>query len=67
LFEGRLDEVGDAMDRAREAARNRRAELLAVAQDSSAVAPVLPEADPAGNAEGAPPSVSAGQDPFSQM
>jgi len=31
LFEDRLDEVGDALDRAREAARNRRAELRAVA------------------------------------
>ena len=54
LFEDRLDEVGEAMDRARETARHRR-DLL------PRVAPALPEADSATNAEAAPPSVSAGQ------
>ena len=66
LFEDRLDEVGDAMDRAREAARNRRADLRVVAQDVSPVAPVLPEPDFVGNDEEAPSSVSAGQSPFSE-
>jgi integrase len=59
LFEDRLDEVGDAMDRAREAARRRR-ELL------PRVAPVLPEPDFGGIREAAHPSVSAGQDRFSE-
>jgi hypothetical protein len=64
LFEDRLDEVGDAMDRGREAARIRRTELRAVAQGDSAVAPVLPQANPPQNEEAALPSVSAGQDRF---
>ena len=59
LFEDRLDEVGDALDRARETARQRR-ELL------PRVAPVLPERDFDGNAEAVRPSVSAGQDRFSE-
>jgi len=59
LFEDRLDEVGDAFDRARETARQRR-ELL------PRVAPVLPEPDFDGNGEAAHPSVSAGQDRFSE-
>ncbi len=59
LFEDRLDEVGDALDRAREAVRQRR-ELL------PRVAPVLPEPDFDGNEEAARPSVSAGQDRFSE-
>jgi integrase len=50
LFEDRLDEVGDAMDRARRAAQERRNRLLAL----PSVAPVLPEPDPAGNEEAAP-------------
>ncbi len=58
LFEDRLDEVGDALDRAREAARQRR-ELL------PRVAPVLSETDFHGNGEAAPTSVSAGQGRFS--
>ena len=57
LFEDRLDEVGDALDRARETARQRR-ELL------PRVAPVLPERDFDGNAEAVRPSVSAGQTAF---
>jgi integrase len=65
LFEDRLDEVGDAMDRAREAARIRCAGPRVVAQDDSPVAPVLPEAALGGNDEEAPSSVSAGQSPFS--
>ncbi len=65
LFEDRLDEVGDAMDRARTAARERRTQLCLVAAKDPGVAPVLPQPDSAGNGEGAPPSVSAGQDPFS--
>ena len=67
LFEDRLDEVGDAMDRARAAARERRMKLRTVAQGESSVAPVLPEAASAGNEEAAPPSVSAGQDRFSDL
>ena len=39
LFEDRLDEVADAMDAAREAAQQRRADLRALPR----VAPVLPE------------------------
>ena len=65
LFEDRLDEVGDAMDRARAAARERRTKLRTVAQGETAVAPVLPEPESAGNREAALPSVSAGQDRFS--
>ena len=64
LFEDRLDEVGDAMDRASEAARSRRAHLRLVAQGDPAVAPVLPEPDSDRNDEAAPISVSAGQDRF---
>ena len=63
LFEDRLDEVGDAMDRARRAAQQRRTRLGALPR----VASVLPQPDSAVNEEGAPPSVSAGQDPFSDL
>ncbi len=63
LFEDRLDEVGDAMDRARKAAQQRRNGLGALPR----VAPVLPDPDSAGNGEAAPPSVSAGQDRFSDL
>jgi len=61
LFEDRLDEVGDAMDRARDAARERRARLHVVARADRAVAPVLPQPESTGNAEEAMPSVFAGQ------
>ena len=64
LFEDRLDEVGDAMGRARDAARERRTRLHIVDQADPAVAPVLPQPDVGGNAEGALTSVSAGQGPF---
>ncbi len=63
LFEDRLDEVGNALDEARSAAQRRRAALRAV----PAVAPVLPQPDPADTNEGTPSSVSAGQDPFSML
>jgi hypothetical protein len=63
LFEDRLDEVGDAMDRAREAAQARRRATVPLPR----VAPVLPEPDFDGSAEEAPPSVSAGQGPFSDL
>ncbi len=63
LFDDRLDEVGEAMDRARAAAHRRRDTLKALPR----VAPALPEPDLGGNAEGAPASVSAGQDPFSDL
>jgi integrase len=62
LFEDRLDEVATAMDAARAAAQQRRNALHALPR----VAPVLPEPDFAGDAEGAPSSVSAGQSPFSE-
>ena len=62
LFEDRLDEVGDAMGRARDAARARRTRLHIVDQADPAVAPVLPQPDSAGNAKEAISSVSAGQD-----
>ena len=61
LFEDRLDEVGEAMGRARDAARERRTRLHIVAQADPAVAPVLPQPESAGITEEAPPSVSAGQ------
>ncbi len=61
LFEDRLDEVGDALDAARGAAQQRRNALRALPR----VAPVLPEPDSTENSEEALPSVSAGQDPFS--
>ena len=63
LFEDRLDEVGDAMDRARKAAQQRSNSLGALPR----VAPVLPQPDSAGNEEAALPSVSAGQDRFSDL
>ncbi|GAB2459691.1 hypothetical protein GCM10027062_44180 [Nocardioides hungaricus] len=63
LFEDRLDEVATAMDAARAAARHRRDALRALPR----VAPVLPEADSTGSAEGAIPSVSAGQDRFTDL
>ena len=61
LFDDRLDEVGEALDAARTAAQQRRSTLRALPR----VAPVLPKGVSAGNAEGAPPGVSAGQDPLS--
>ena len=63
LFDDRLDEVGEAMDRARTAAHRRRNTLAALAR----VAPVLPQPETGGNAEEAPPSVSAGQGPLSDL
>jgi integrase len=63
LFDDRLDEVGDALDAARTAAQQRRSTLRALPR----VAPVLPKGVSAGNAEGAPPGVSAGQDPLSEL
>ena len=63
LFEDRLDEVGSALDAARKLAQERRATRLAV----SAVAPVLPQPQEAGNEEEALTSVSAGQGPFSPL
>ena len=61
LFEDRLDEVGDALDAARAAAQQRRSALRALPR----VAPVLPEPVSGRNDEATPPSVSAGQDRFS--
>ncbi len=63
LFEDRLDEVGNAMDAARRASKERQTTLRMV----PAVAPVLPQADLGGNEEAAPPSVSAGQDRVSGL
>jgi hypothetical protein len=60
LFDDRLDEVGDAMDRARDAARTRRQRANVLPR----VAPALPRPDFDGNDEAAPDSVSAGQDRF---
>jgi hypothetical protein len=51
------------MDRARSAAQQRRKGLGTLPR----VAPVLPEPDSAGYDEAAPPSVSAGQDRFSDL
>jgi hypothetical protein len=62
LFEDRLDEVGDALDRARAAAHARRDARNLLPR----VAPVLPQADFDANDEAAPISVSAGQDRFSE-
>jgi hypothetical protein len=59
LFEDRLDEVGSALDAAREAARARRTGL-------SALSRVAPERDFTGNAEAALGSVTAGQDRSSE-
>jgi integrase len=67
LFEDRLDEVGEAMDRARAAASERRNRLHPVAPFDPAVAPVLPEPVSAKHAEAAPISVSAGQDRKSDL
>ena len=55
------------MDRARDAARERRTRLHVVAHADPAVAPVLPQPETDGNAEEALPSVSAGQGPFSAL
>jgi integrase len=60
LFDDRLDEVGDAMDRARDAARMRRQRANVLPR----VAPALPRPDSDGNDEAAPDSVSAGQERF---
>ncbi len=64
LFGDRLDEVGDALDAAREAARRRQTQSDLLPEPLPRVAPALPEADLAPNDEGAPISVSAGQSPF---
>jgi hypothetical protein len=61
LFEDRLDEVASAMDAAREAAQQRRAELRALLP----VAPVLPEPDSGGNEEEAPSSGFHWSEPLS--
>jgi len=61
LFEDRLDEVGEAMDRARAAARSRRSDQILLPR----VAPALPQPDSDRNEEAARNSVSAGQDRFS--
>jgi hypothetical protein len=63
LFDDRLDEVGEAMDRAR-AAAHRPSDTLGVLPD---VAPVWPQPETGENAEEAPPSVSAGQGPSSAL
>jgi integrase len=63
LFEDRLDEVATAMDAAREAAQQRRADLRALPR----VAPALPERVSHRNDEEAPSHVSAGQDPNSTL
>ena len=60
LFDDRLDEVGDAMDRARAAAQLRRKSDDVLPR----VAPALPRPDFGGNDEAALDSVSAGQDRF---
>ena len=62
LFEDRLDEVADAMDRARDAARMRRASAKVLPR----VAPVSPRPDLGGDDEAALDSLSAGQDRFSE-
>ncbi len=67
LFEDRLDEVAAAMDAARGAERAKRHEAASAAEALSAVANLLPTAPEGGNDEGALPSVSAGQDPFSHL
>ena len=64
LFDDRLDEVSDAMDRARNAARGRRTSASTVARAEPAVAPVLPHRNSADLQPWSPPSVSAGQSPF---
>jgi hypothetical protein len=63
LFDDRLDEVGEAMDRARTAAHRRRNTPAVLPR----VAPVLPQPETSENAEEAPPSISAGQGPFSDL
>jgi len=60
LSEDRLDQVGDALDRASTAARLRRDDAEALPR----VARVLPEPDSQESDEGAPPSVSAGSEPL---
>ncbi len=67
LFEDRLDEVATAMDAAREAERGKRIEAASAASALSAVANLLPTAQEATIDEEAPPSVSAGQGPFSYL
>jgi integrase len=63
LFEDRLDEVGDAMDRARTAAQQRRS-----APDAwPRVAPVWPQPEFDPDEEAAPSSVSAGQNRSSTL
>ena len=64
LFEDRLDEVGAAMDATRAAARERRARAFPAAPVST----LCPDDDLKGrNEEADPPSVSAGQDRFSDL
>ncbi len=52
LFEDRLDEVGDRMDAAREAAQARRSALRGVAPPDRAAARALPSPDPDGSKKG---------------
>ena len=63
LLEDRLNEVADAMDAAREDARQRLARVSATAR----VSKLCPDSPGAGHEEAAPPSVSAGQDRFSDL
>ncbi len=63
LFEDRLDEVGETMDAAREAARPRRLEGEMEAGASKS----RPNGGEPRNAEAAPAGVSAGQDRFSDL
>jgi len=67
LFEDRLDEVAAAMDAARSAQRAKRDEAESAAKALSAVANLLPTSPSGLNDEAAPPSVSAGQDRFSDL
>ena len=62
LFEDRLDEVGDAMDRARDAARRRRNGQSLLPR----VAPALPRPDWAEMNKRSRTAFSAGQDRFSE-
>ena len=63
LFEDGLDEVATAMDAARAAAQQRRADLRALPRVAPML-PLLPEPDLSGNAEAVPPSVFEGQGPL---
>ena len=63
LFDDRLDEVSDALDRYRTAAPQRRNNLEALPR----VARALPEPDFAGNAEAALPSVFRWSGPLFEL